>query len=279
MQTKPEARAYSIGQRRIPLPRRSSAKKRRAFGDILRLLTQVFDIIVRERRLIVVVSLPVFVLGAILTAYSFPALNVTQVDIVGAQTLDVPSTRASLHLEGSNILSVDASTIEKILRQQPVVKSVSVRRQWPNKITVQVEERRPAAFWQTPEGIYAVDDVGFVISQSPSPGPLPVINTQEGGVRVGSTVPQGMLGLVRTLASRMPPDFGVKPRQFDYSSAQGLTVLTDQGWKVVFGDDRDTDFKLTALGAVLRTAKERGLAFQFVDLRYGERPYLRQGGE
>jgi len=169
--------------------------------------------------------------------------------------------------------------IEKILRQQPVVKSVSVRRQWPNRITVQVEERRPTAFWQTPEGIYAVDDVGFVISQSPAPGPLPVINTQEGGVRVGSTVPQGMLSMVRTLAGRMPQDFGAKPQQFDYSSAQGLTVLTDRGWKVIFGDDRDMDFKLTALGAVLRTATERGLTFQVVDLRYGERPYLRQGGE
>lgn len=238
-----------------------------------------FHLVVREKRLIAVAALPVFMLGAIVTAYNTPVLKVTQVQITGAQTLDVARTRAALRLEGTNILSIDAPMIEKTLRQQPVVKAVHIRRQWPNQVVVEITERRPYAFWQTPEGIYAVDEEGFVITESPAPGALPAIVTEEGGVRVGARVPQGALGLVKELARRMPLEAGVKPQQFEYSSGKGLIVATDQGWKAVFGDERDIDFKLAALAAVLRTASERKIQFQYIDLRYGERPYLRQGAE
>jgi len=43
----------------------------------------------------------------------------------------------------------------------------------------------------------------------------------------------------------------------------------------LFGDERDLEFKLATLVSVLRVAEERKLGFQQVDLRYGERPFLR----
>ncbi len=225
--------------------------------------------------MLAVASLPVLLLGTIVMAYNLPLLKITQVELAGAQTLDVPRTKASLRLEGTNMLSVDAPIIEKTLKQQPVVKAVTVRKQWPNKLIVQIEERKPFAFWQTPDGTYTVDDEGFVIAESPAPGPLPAITSHEGGVRVGARVPQSVLGLARTLGTRIAQETGAKPREFEYSAAQGMTVTTDQGWSAVFGDERDTDFKLAALDAVLRSAKDHKLGFQYVDLRYGERPYLR----
>ncbi|MDP2726628.1 MAG: FtsQ-type POTRA domain-containing protein, partial [Dehalococcoidia bacterium] len=261
--------------RRMSASRRVSAKRKRAFWNYLEQVAQGLQVVAGERRVLAVVLLPILLLAGMFAAYNLSWLQVAQVEIVGAKELDTARAKISLHLEGKNMLTIDTPMIEKVLRQQPVVKDVTVRRQWPNKVVIQVGERRPFAFWQTPEGLFVVDEEGYVLSQSPSPGPLPAIIAQEGGIRVGSRVPQGILGLSRELLTRMQAETGGQPRQFQYSAAQGLSVITSQGWKAVFGDERDLDSKLAILAAVLRAAKERKLEFQYVDLRYGDRPFLR----
>lgn len=218
---------------------------------------------------------PAFLLGAVVAAYNLPALKVAQVQIAGSQKLDVAKIRAALHLEGKNMLTVDVSMVDRVMRQEPIVKSVNVRRQWPDKIIVQVEERRPVAFWQTPDGIYAVDQDGFVLTEAPGPGSLPAITSHDGGVRVGGRVPSGVLGLASDLTTRLPAAVGARPVEFEYSAARGLVVATDKDWNAVFGDERGTDSKLAVLAAVLQTADERELDFREIDLRFGERPFLR----
>lgn len=267
-------KAYSLGQRRVP-PRHSSARRKRAAGDPLRHLVLALRALAGERRTLAVASLPLLLLASMLAAYNLPWLQVTQVEIVGARALDAAQARATLRLEGKNILAIDAAMVEKVLRQHPTVREVTLQRQWPNKVVLQVGERRPFALWQTPEGSFSVDEEGYVLTDSPPPGPLPAIAAQEGGVRVGARVPQGVLALARDLAARLPAETGAQPRQFQYSAAQGLSVTTDQGWKAVFGQEGDLESKLAVLAAVLRVAKEKKLGFEYVDLRYGARPYLR----
>lgn len=277
MQSKPGIRTYSLGERKLPAPRRSSGKRKRSARNAFRLLSTLAENVVQQRRVLGLGLALLVLLAGVVAAYNLPLLEITKVEIAGAQTLDPAKTRASLRLEGGNMLSVDAQLIEKTLRQQPAVKSVSVRKFWPNKVVVQITERRTAAFWQTPDGTYAVDDEGVVIAESPAPGPLPAIVSGEGGLRVGSRVPQATLVLAKALADKLPRAVGAKPKQFEYSATNGLAVLSDQGWWAIFGDDRDTDFKLSTLSAVLKTARERKINFLEVDLRFGERPFLRQG--
>lgn len=274
MHVKEGSRPYSLGQRRLPAPRHRSVRRKGGVSRYLALLFQALAAVAGARRAIAVASLPLILLAAMVAAFNLPLLKIAQVEIVGARTLDVSRARASLRLEGNNILSIDAPMIEKVLRQQPAVKEVSVKRQWPNKVLIQVEERRPIALWQTPGGAFAVDEEGYVLSEA-TPGPLPAIVAQEGGVRVGSRVPRGTLELSRQLFARMEKEVDAPPHQFQYSASQGLSVVTDLGWTAVFGDERDLNFKLATLAAALRVARERKIGFQYVDLRYGERPFLR----
>lgn len=275
MQAKQGSRAYSLGQRRLPAARRRSVRRKGEVTGYVHQLAAALKTVAGARRVLAVAALPVVLLAVIVVAFNLPQLKVTQVEIVGGKALDINRVKASLRLDGQNLLAIDAPMIEKMLRQQPAVKAVTVRRQWPNKVIVQVEERRPVAIWQTPEGAFAVDEEGYVISEAQAQGPLPAIVAQEGGLRVGSRVPQGVMGLSKDIISRMPRESGAQPRQFQYSTSLGLAVVTDQGWKAIFGDDRDLDFKMATLAVVLRTAKERKLAFQQIDLRFGERPFLR----
>jgi len=275
MHAREGSKPYSLGQRRLPASRHGSVRRKRDAGKVAARLAQLFAAVAATRRTLAVALLPVLLLAGMVMAYNLPMLKISQVEIVGARTLDTGKIRASLRLEGQNLLVVDAPMVEKLVRQNPVVKEVSVRRQWPSRVIVQVEERRPVAFWQTPEGAFAVDEEGYVLSESPAPGPLPAIVAQEGGVRVGGRVPQGILGLSRQLLGRMARETGVQPHKFQYSASQGFSVVTDNGWQALFGDERDLEFKLATLVSVLRVAEERKLGFQQVDLRYGERPFLR----
>lgn len=54
--------------------------------------------------------------------------------------------RAMPYVQGG-FFSVDLKSIRKVLIELPWVEDVSIRRQWPDKLTVRVIEKQPVAFW------------------------------------------------------------------------------------------------------------------------------------
>jgi cell division protein FtsQ len=222
-----------------------------------------------------VVLLPLLLLAALLAIYNLPYLQVSRVEIVGAQNLDIAEIRSSLKLEGKNLLSINSTLIEKTLAQNPIVKSVQVHRRFPDKVILNIEERKPFALWQTREGLFVVDREGVVLGDAIPARPLLTIVAEDSDLRVGSQVPARVMALAQDLAVRLPDEVGITPSEFHYSPSQGLAVVTKAGWRAVFGDERDLSFKLAVLGRLLEKAKEERLELSYIDLRYGYRPYLR----
>ncbi|MBE9567268.1 MAG: cell division protein FtsQ/DivIB [Proteobacteria bacterium] len=75
--------------------------------------------------------------------------------------------------------SADLHGIREVLLQNPWVKSVSLRRQWPESITVTIEEQEPVAYWNDDSYINASGEVftPAVIDRGLN---LPVLNGPEG---------------------------------------------------------------------------------------------------
>ncbi|MGB1360599.1 MAG: cell division protein FtsQ/DivIB [Alphaproteobacteria bacterium] len=65
---------------------------------------------------------------------------------------------------GQSIFSIDVNEIKQNIEKISWIKSVSVERQFPNRINIKIKERKPIAIWQLNKKHYIIDKNGTVIT-------------------------------------------------------------------------------------------------------------------
>lgn len=112
---------------------------------------------------------------------------VDQVDIVGEGRLREQDVRLALNVEpGDFLFDMDVKSAQARIEALSWVERAIVRRLWPDRIVVQIIERRPFALWQNHGQIKLVDSSGIVIAdvEAAQYAGLPLV--------VGETAPEQM---------------------------------------------------------------------------------------
>ena len=93
-----------------------------------------------------------------------PHFRVREVEVRGGRKLAGETLQSLTAMEGRpNLFSVNLKKVVKRLESHPWVEQVSVRKVFPNKILIQVEERKPMAIIQLGE-FYYIDIHGEIFS-------------------------------------------------------------------------------------------------------------------
>jgi len=110
--------------------------------------------------------------GAVILLANSPLLSVRHIEIDGVERSDaVASVAASGVGEGALLLWVDTGAIDRAVRADPWVADVRVRRVWPDRVVVEVLERRPVAWIEGVLGWMEVAEDGTVVARAHAPGP------------------------------------------------------------------------------------------------------------
>ncbi len=89
---------------------------------------------------------------------------VDQIDVMGEGRLRERDVRAALGVyEGDFLFEMDVKAAQKRIESISWVDRAVVRRLWPDRIVVQVIERRPYALWQNDGNIHLIDQSGEVL--------------------------------------------------------------------------------------------------------------------
>lgn len=211
-----------------------------------------------------------------------PALRVATVTVHGNDRLSNGEVLALLaDLRGRNILGVDLAASRARLLSSAWVESAVVRRVLPSTVEVVVRERVAMGIARLGRDLYLVDQHGVVIDEY---GPayadldLPVID--------GLASPPGdgvpLVDERRTaLVARLLGDVAGHQRlasrlsQIDVRDARDAVVLLDGDTVMLRLGDRDFAARLQGYLDVSAALKERVAAIDTVDLRFGERMYVR----
>jgi cell division septal protein FtsQ len=214
-----------------------------------------------------------------------PALRVATITVHGNERLSRGEVLALLaDLRGRNILSIDLEAWRARLLTSPWVETAVIRRVLPGTLDVVVRERVPMGIARLGRDLYLVDQHGVVIDQF---GPayadldLPVIDGLASPPNNGAPLVDErrtalvarLLGDVAghdTLASRLS--------QIDVRDADDAVVLLDGDTVMLRLGDRDFAARLQGYLDVAPALKERVAAIDTVDLRFGERMYVRPLG-
>ena len=187
-------------------------------------------------------------------------------------------------IRGENIFRVDFEPYRQRVLDSPWVSSVALSRVLPSTIDVRVTERTPMAVARVGQQLFLVDDAGVIIDEYGAAYrdlDLPIVD----GL-VSSPAGKGPLvdhervavsaAFLAALADR--PDLSQRLSQVDVTNAHDIIVMFDHDpvW-LHLGDDRFVE-RLNRYLELVPTLQERFVDIDYVDLRFGERVFVRSRG-
>ena len=202
-----------------------------------------------------------------------PWLTVQGVRIQGTESLDRASLIEISGLQGRSMFGLPVDGARTRLIALPQVKSVSIERNWPDGVTITIEERQLAAFWSIGGQDYVVSAGGYVLGGGAPDGPAPRIIEvgNDRTLNVGDLVHPDAIALAQRIFKESPRFLGESVEVLEYRSGVGVTAVFQGGMRVTFGDERSYEYKVAVLAELLEELSRQGKAPEMVDLRFGER--------
>lgn len=219
-----------------------------------------------------------------------PYFVVTKVNVGGniqlsseqIQNTLVQGTPKKLGLIPSNhfwFLSKNSSE-KKLIVEFPTIKRVTkYKRQWPNKIEIEILERNPGFVIVVNNRSYLIDDEGMVVKELFEPLQLPkVINQVSDDVKVGEIFNNSKLvGFIMSGSRQWPNKISSKFTEIRIPGIASTQVqfVSTEGWSVFFDINRSAESQLSSLLLIINNQinpKDR-LNLAYIDLRFEKSAY------
>jgi cell division protein FtsQ len=229
----------------------------------------------RIRRLGIVCAF-VGLIGATVAVYFSPIVRVHDVKVEGASEATTAEIEGIVDLDGESMLTVSFSEAHRQIAGIPSVKAVRFEREWPQTVKVVVTERAPWGVWMLGETPYVIDDEGVVLSGVAAPDGAPVIRVpaSDGILGAGDRVDYDAVALTREMLINVPAKLGLNIAIIEWTSASGLKLTTDAGYRVIIGDSENWDYKLAVWQELEEQIGREEMNGQILDLRFGDRPAI-----
>jgi cell division protein FtsQ len=210
------------------------------------------------------------------------ALQVRKIAVHGNVRVSSGEVQAIVDgLRGSSILTADLVAYRKRLMESPWVANVAMRRVLPSTVEVFVSERSPMGLCRLGDTLYLVDAGGTLIDEF---GPqyaefdLPIIDglvrsPGSGQPSIDESRAELAARVIDALAARK--DIAQKVSQIDVRDAHDAVVmLQDDAALLHLGEEKFLE-RLQSYVDLAPALREQVRDIDYVDLRFGERVYVR----
>lgn len=162
----------------------------------------------------------------------------------GPEALTAQVRRQAAVTPGEPLLRVDAAQVaERIVAGVPNLEQVTVTRDWPGTLRVQVTPRRPLLAVRTPAGWQLLDHEGVVVATPAAPPARMPTLTDAGSPAAGATA--------AAVLPALPAKVGSQVAAVSAVSSESISVQLRDGRTIVWGSASETDQKARVLQALL----------------------------
>lgn len=212
------------------------------------------------------------------------ALTVTRITVSGNTRLSREEVTSLLDgLRGRNMLLVSLEAWRQKVLASPWVEAAAIRRVLPGTVDVVIAERQPMGVGRIGSALYLLDQRGGIIDQF---GPtyaefdLPLIDGLASAEAIGTgepTVDAGRAALAMKLLASLQerPDLARRVSQIDVTDVHDAAVILKGDTALVrVGEDQFVE-RLQSYLDLAAALREKVPQIDYVDLRFGERVYVR----
>lgn len=212
-------------------------------------------------------ALFIYAASALLSASYF---EIREISVRGLKELTEKDVLALAHVRPrSNILSVNTSGVAERIAANAWVKNVYVGREFPDRLVLDIRERKPVAIVKQDGAFYLMDAGGNVFKKLSGGDDVDLAILSGVNIRSKTLSPlvADALKLLESLSSADRYPFLGTVSEVHISDVFGLSLLTDKGLHLKMGRD-NFDGKLRQLNLVLVDLEMRGMkdGHLFVDL-------------
>jgi cell division protein FtsQ len=202
------------------------------------------------RRVVVAALLALVLAGSVWLVFFSSALAVSGVQVVGTRVLSASVVRQAAAVPtGTPLATADLGSVSARVERLPAVRSVDVSRSWPDKVRIDVTERRAVAVLEGPPGqpgtLRGVDEHGVVFRTfAHRPAHLPVLRTS---ARTGTDA----LAEAAAVAGSLPSDLAAKVAYVRVRTVDSITLQLHDGHAVRWGSADHSRAKARVLDVLL----------------------------
>lgn len=175
-------------------------------------------------------------------------------------------TSKSIFLADLNQASRDV--LEKFL----LIGEVKLKRNFFNTLTIEVSERKPVAVLVQGDNYYNLDEEGIIFEKAFLEDGLTMIVDRQKTNNLGEkAIDKAKLSQILNINSKLKSNLDVSLQWFEMESDEKLNLVMTEGWKAYFDLNKDVDWQLTKLKAVLeeKIPPEKRKDLEYVELRFG----------
>lgn len=200
----------------------------------------------RWLRWLVAVLVMLLLAGAVYLVWFSPLLATRSVTVSGTDVLTKDEVLAAAAVGvGTPLVRVDTGAVADRVAGLPPVAGVTVTRQWPGTVRIQVAEREPRLAIPAGGGYLLADANGVVFEAVPrAPSGLVVVDADPAD--------QQVLVDVGTVFSALSPATAAKVSRLAAPSRDGIELRLSNGDRVIWGSAEDSALKSQVLDELMK---------------------------
>jgi hypothetical protein len=187
----------------------------------------------------------------------------------------IPKEAITTFIPKKNIFLTDLGKIkEDILNNFPQIAEVEIKRGFPDVLNILVVERLEVANWCQVDRCFLLDKEGVIFEETlPETDLIKIINRQSiNSFSLGERViEKKQLSQILDIDDKLKSELEIPIREFIISAEDKLITVTTEGWEIYFNFQKDMEWQLTKLRAVLeeKIPPEKRKNLEYIDLRFG----------
>jgi len=205
-----------------------------------------------------------------------PFFRIEEIRVTGCRELTEKEVLSLAGLKpNQTLLSVNLEAMARRISVNPWVKQISLRREFPRRLIIEVKEKKPLALCRIGEELFFVDEEGNLFKRLTAEDEVnfPIITGMDKMLK--SQVFAQVLFLIKYLAKTGDGLSVNEVAEIAIDEERGISLISERGYQVRMGFDAIEE-KIKRLQKVLATLQLKGLSdpYIMVDLRDVNRVYV-----
>jgi len=197
--------------------------------------------------------------------------QIKNIEVLGTEKTSEEEIRIIVSNNAKNIFLADLEEIDRILLERYVqIGNVDIKRDFPDVLLVQIEERKPVAVISKYEGYFFIDKEAVIFEEIlEKPLEMLILKSEE------DLIQKEQLDQALKINSVLKNDLKIPIKEILIKSEKRIDVETIEGWNIYFNPKKDLDPQLEEFGILLKekiSLKDRE-NLEYVDLRF-EKIYI-----
>ena len=180
-----------------------------------------------------------------------------------------------LFLPSKSIFLADFPKIKaKISETFPQIAQINFKREFPDTLTVTIEERKPTAVFNQEDLYFFLDKEGIIFENTLAGGQLIKIKkaVKAKELKLGDRVlEKELISAILEIESKLENDLKIPIEEVLVVSDERINIKTSDGWEIYLNPKGDIEWQLTKLRVDLEEEipQERRKDLEYIELRFG----------